>query len=116
MIKVTILKENVMTNQGTFKTQEEAEAWIAEGVANNWWGLPERQELDEMGMETEVTLPAEYEIVTEDMTVQLALLAEQEEAKALLAATDWYIIREMDTGTPCPEDVKQARAAARAKL
>lgn len=37
-------------------------------------------------------------------------------AKAYLASTDWYIIREMDTGEPCPQEIKTARAAARAQI
>lgn len=34
-------------------------------------------------------------------------------AEAYLASTDWYVIREMDTGTPMPEDIKQLRIQAR---
>ena len=38
------------------------------------------------------------------------------QAKEYLKSTDWYIIREMDSGTPCPEDVKLARASARLQI
>lgn len=38
------------------------------------------------------------------------------EAQKYLASTDWYIIREMDSGVACPQDIKDARAAARASI
>jgi hypothetical protein len=41
---------------------------------------------------------------------------QNEEALKYLAETDWYIIREMDSGIECPGDVKQLRAEARAKV
>ena len=63
-----------------------------------------------------VKLKAEYTVEIIDITAQ----AEQEkinaEALAYLASTDWMVIREMDSGLPCPADVKTARAAARAKI
>jgi len=33
-----------------------------------------------------------------------------------LNSTDWYIIREVDNGTACPQNIKDARAAARLKI
>jgi hypothetical protein len=38
------------------------------------------------------------------------------EAKNYLSSTDWYIIREMDTGEPCPQEIKDLRAAARSRI
>lgn len=38
------------------------------------------------------------------------------EAQNYLASTDWYIIRELETGVPCPQEIKTARAAARARI
>lgn len=37
-------------------------------------------------------------------------------ARLYLKSTDWYVIREFDTGIPCPADVKQKRQEAREKL
>jgi hypothetical protein len=34
-------------------------------------------------------------------------------ANALLAPTDWFIVREMDNGTPCPTNMKTWREAVR---
>lgn len=39
-----------------------------------------------------------------------------EEAEAYLAATDKWIIREMDNGVPCPEHIKVAREQARLRI
>jgi hypothetical protein len=38
------------------------------------------------------------------------------EAMSYLDSTDWYIIREIETGVPCPQAIKDARAAARARI
>ena len=42
--------------------------------------------------------------------------AVNQEAKAYLASTDWYVMRKFDSGEPMPEDVRDARAEARAKV
>ena len=34
-------------------------------------------------------------------------------AEVFLNETDWYIIREADTGKPCPEEIKTKREEAR---
>ena len=36
--------------------------------------------------------------------------------RAYLNSTDWYVVRQADTGTPIPQDVLDARAAARASI
>lgn len=38
------------------------------------------------------------------------------EARGYLASTDWYILREMDSGVACPAEIKAERAAARARI
>lgn len=38
------------------------------------------------------------------------------EAKAYLASTDWYVVRQAETGIAVPADVVEARAEARAKI
>lgn len=38
------------------------------------------------------------------------------EALWYLQSTDWLIIREKETGVPCPDEIKQARAAARLRI
>lgn len=38
------------------------------------------------------------------------------QARAYLASTDWYVIRQQETGEPVPPEVLQQRAAARATV
>ena len=95
---------------------EDPTAWIAECVAANAWGFPERPEIGEDGEPTGVMLPADYTIEVEDITAQVAQEAINAEALAYLASTDWLVIREVDAGTPCPADIKAERAAARARI
>ena len=39
-----------------------------------------------------------------------------QESLSYLASTDWYVLRQMDSGEVIPEDVKQLRAEARARI
>jgi 2-oxo-4-hydroxy-4-carboxy--5-ureidoimidazoline (OHCU) decarboxylase len=41
-------------------------------------------------------------------------VARQREAAAFLAATDWYVSRFAETGSPIPKEVQAERKAARA--
>jgi hypothetical protein len=128
------------------------QAWIAEGVAGNWWGKPERvvpksadydeadvlEEFDhvvnpaidevvnESGEVVQEAIPAvtvkmvklkaEYTIEIIDITEEVEQQKVNEESLNYLASTDWYVIREVDAGIPCPEDIKQKRAEARSKI
>jgi len=74
--------------------------------------VPEVPEVSHM----EYFLEAEYTIEIQDVTAQVNQQKQNEEALKYLAETDWYIIREMDSGIECPGDVKQLRAEARAKV
>jgi hypothetical protein len=53
---------------------------------------------------------------------KLPLTPEQEQelknsaAREYLSQTDWYVIRQIDDGTPMPADVKAAREAARQSI
>jgi hypothetical protein len=40
MLRVNIIKNGQVTHLGQFTTQAEADAWIAEGSAQQWWGKP----------------------------------------------------------------------------
>jgi hypothetical protein len=71
MKKVTV--KNLAGIQTHGAQIEDPTAWIAEAVAGNWWGLPERPELDEMGQPTGVMLPAEYTVSIEDITSEYNL-------------------------------------------
>jgi hypothetical protein len=45
MIKVSIIKNGTQTHGAQFNTQAEADAWIAEGSAQQWWGKPAHTEV-----------------------------------------------------------------------
>lgn len=79
--------------------------------------LEEKIEQDSFGVDVKmVKLKAEYTISIEDITAQVEQQRVNQEALAYLASTDWYIIREIDQGTPCPAEIKAERAAARARI
>ena len=99
-----------------FRELEDPTSFIEYCVETCAWGLPARPELDEMGEPTGVILPAEYTIEIEDITAQVAQEAINAEALAYLASTDWLVVREMDSGVACPDDVKIARAEARQRI
>lgn len=64
----------------------------------------------------EVKLRAEYSVEIEDISAQVEQERINAEALAYLASSDWYILREIDAGVPCPAEVKAERAAARARI
>jgi|TARA_R100000081_G_C4760325_1_gene139477 hypothetical protein len=59
-------------------------------------------------------------VKTAEMKAEEANQAEQDaidtEARAYLASTDWYLVREMETGVPTPQEIKDARQEARLKV
>jgi hypothetical protein len=79
-------------------------------------GLPEREELDENGEPTGNIIPAEYTVEITDITQQVEQEKINAESLKYLQDTDWYIIRELDSGVPCPVEIKTARANARAAI
>lgn len=154
MKKVIVTRKN-----GSLSGAEmlDPQAWIADGIAGNWWGKPERwvlhkdepmaegydeadvleerivedypaidavmndsgaivQEAIPARTHREVKLRAEYTVEVVDITEAVALEKLSTEALRYLESTDWYIIRELDAGVPCPVEVKQARAEARSKV
>lgn len=64
----------------------------------------------------EVKLKPEYTCDMVDVTAEVNQIKVNQESLAYLASTDWLIIREMDSGVPCPADIKQARNEARARI
>lgn len=120
MIKVDIKRQsdNVIAWGGQFADQSSADAWIAGEVANNSWGLPERwealqdndpkissaldsrevieHEADDSGPEAshmEYQLPAEYIIVSSDVSAQATLEAKTSEAMNNQSLGAWVIAR-----------------------
>lgn len=61
----------------------------------------------------QVKLRAEYTVEIEDITAKLEQDKINAEALKYLASTDWLIIRELDSGMPCPAEIKALRQRAR---
>lgn len=133
MIQVTITRDGQITNQASFPTQEEAQAWLSSHEGMGTFGQKketvERQVLifpavvDSEGLEIS---PAQFEaqmvdlegytVEMLDISAQLEQEATNASALAFLAESDWMILRELDSGVACPQEVKDARAAARASI
>jgi hypothetical protein len=61
MLRVKIIKNGIQTHGAQFNTQTEADAWIAEGTKQQWWGkpayteiIPAKKELQEVVITPEV--------------------------------------------------------------
>jgi hypothetical protein len=158
MYKIIVKKQNIVTNLAHKETEELANAWISEQIANESFGKPEytrlisskeviyHEEIPEVFIEKmeevdglfklnthfviseaipayEEVIEAVYEIVPAEYTLEITdMTAELEQNKInataleYLAATDFYIIRSVDSGEPVPEEIKLARAEARLKI
>lgn len=67
-------------------------------------------------MQKQVKLKAEYLVEIVDITESYNQAKTNKEALKYLAETDWMVIREMDSGVPCPVEVKQKRQEARESI
>ena len=133
MKQITITKSGQVTNSAQFPSQEEADAWLARHEGMGTFGQKketvERQVLifpavvDSEGLEIS---PAQHEIQQVEISgysveiVDISAQLEQEAINAaalkLLAETDWMILRQLDSGVACPQEIKDARAVARASI
>ena len=59
-------------------------------------------------------------VKTAEMKAAEAQASKQEaankEARDYLGSTDWYIVREAETGVPTPQEIRDARQEARLKV
>lgn len=136
MFKLSVIKNNVVVHNTAGQTEQECLAQLQPYLEHKTFGEPAREEtvlvseavpevLDDEGnviqeavetvYETVIT-PAEYEIEIEDVSAQVEQERVNSEALAYLASTDFYVVRFMEEGTPYPEEIKLARAEARAKI
>lgn len=81
MIKVSILKNGIVTNQAQFPSQPEADAWLAKEIANESFGkdawtetIPAVYDVDGITAitpEQTINHPAEFSFTQEDITAQI---------------------------------------------
>jgi hypothetical protein len=91
MFKIKIISNSIITNAGQFATEAECINWYNSEISN---------------------FPVSHTYVVENIQAEI----DSKNAKEYLINTDWYIIRELDSGVVCPEEIKLARAAARLKV
>ena len=116
MIKVNIKTNGETSSSGTFETQEKANEWVQKGIQDNYWGKPERPELDSDGVETGNILPAEYSVEVVDITAANEQERINRESLNYLESTDWYVVRKAETGVDIPAEILTARAQARLNI
>jgi hypothetical protein len=114
MIQVSIKRSGQLTNQASFPTMEEAQAWLSHHEGMKSFGKPAQtiqQEvelspavIDEEGNELspavmemqEVHIPGSYEVEVLDITSQLEQEQINAQAKQFLNDTDKLVIRHRD--------------------
>ena len=100
MIKVEIKNQaNEITHFANFETQELANEWLANPNNIRSWGGN-----------------GNYTATQTDITSETTQKNTNKSARAYLASTDWYVIRKEETGTAIPQEILDARAAARASI
>jgi hypothetical protein len=84
MIKVSIIKNGIQTHGAQFNTQAEADAWIAEGTKQQWWGkpaytevIPAKKELQEVVITPEVR-DEEGNVITPAVTEMQEIVVQEE--------------------------------------
>lgn len=100
MKKLIVKKSNGQILNGKFNEESELNLCISNCIKNNTWGLPERPELvlDEVTGEmtpTGNTLPAEYTIEITDISEQIELQKQSEEALRFLNQSDFKVLRHL---------------------
>ena len=98
MIKITIIKNGEMSNRAVLPAVE-AQEWLQQGIEQNIFGLP-----------------GEYTVIQEDISAEIEQQKINKEALAYLNSTDWYVIRQLETGTAIPASILTERAAARNRI
>ena len=134
MIKISIKKQEQITNQGLFPTMEEAQAWLAHHEGMKSFGQPKQivqqqveispAVLDEEGNELspavtemqEIELAGDYEVEILDVTSQLEQEQINAEAQAFLDSTDWMVIRAAERGEELSPEFKAERQAASQRI
>ncbi len=112
------MKKVIIKNMAGVQTHgaemEDPSAWIADCVANNYWGLPERPELNEEGAPTGVMLPAEYTVEVVDISHEHALEQCIAARKAAYPSAEDFLNAYFDGGEQALEALRQLRLQVKA--
>lgn len=82
---------------------------------NNYWGLPERPELDEEGNPTGNMLPAEYTIEIQDISAQVALENCMAARRAEYPTAEEFLNAFFDGGDAAVAELQAKRLAIKQK-
>lgn len=130
MKKINIIKAGAVTNSATFESLEQLQSWLSEHESMKSFGQPASSYQFETApavydaegllispavVET-INVPADYVVEIIDIVDNSAQEAINAEALAYLTATDFYTIRQIETGIVCPQHILQARQAARDRI
>ena len=114
MIQISIKKQEQITNQASFQSMEEAQAWLSHHEGMKSFGQPKQKiqqqvelspavlaedgsVLQEAVVELkEVELAGDYEVVIEDISAKLEQEKSNTEAQAFLDSSDWKVLRHRD--------------------
>ena len=132
-IQVSIKKQDQITNQASFPTMEEAQAWLAKHEGMGTFGQKASSQtvqveispavVDSEGVEIS---PAQFEeqqieisgysVEFVDISAQLEQEAVNAAAKAYLASTDYVVVRAMERGEELSAEFKAERQEARERI
>jgi hypothetical protein len=105
-------KDGVVTNRVIL---ENPTMWIADCVASNVWGLPERPELDAEGNPTGNTLPADYTVEITDISAEYALMECISKRKAEYPSAEEFLNAFFDGGEAALAELQAKRLLVKAK-
>lgn len=95
---------------GTFETEAEADAWLAQESANGSFGKPEQIIEQEDG--STVVIPAEFTVEKLDLGIEPILTEIREKRNQLLTACDWTQLPD----SPLSAEKREQWAAYRQQL
>ena len=113
MKKVVI--KNSLGVQIAGQNMEDPAAWIAECVAGNYWGLPDRPELDPEGKEAGISLPAQYTVEIVDVTAEHELAECIAKRKAEYPSAEEFMNAYFDGGDEAIAALQAKRLEIKAK-
>lgn len=85
MFKIIITNNKGLEYGNTLETNEQVQEWLDKGKNLEWWGKPEQIELDLEGVPTGNVIPAEYQVIIEDITEQIEKEKALEKSKLAIA-------------------------------
>lgn len=121
MYKIIITKNNVITNEAKFESLESLNEWKNYHVSIKTFQfedvlVPASFDLDGNEIAPATVIPKTHSFEIIEVVDNSAQIVINKEALKFLAETDWLIIREVETGVPCPAEIKQARQEARDRV